>query len=76
MQLRSGNPFFVTEMLTHGVGDVPRNVQDLVLARFARLSSGRTSDRQARFDRSGTRSSDGSSTKMLGTGCRGSSRNA
>lgn len=35
-----GNPFFVTELLTHGTTDVPRSVQDLVLARFARLSLG------------------------------------
>ena len=32
-----GNPFFVTELLRHGVDGVPRSVQDLVLARFARL---------------------------------------
>jgi DNA-binding CsgD family transcriptional regulator/DNA polymerase III delta prime subunit len=33
-----GNPFFVTEMLRDGTGDaVPRTVQDLVLARLARL---------------------------------------
>ncbi|MES2101632.1 MAG: AAA family ATPase [Pseudomonadota bacterium] len=32
-----GNPFFVTELLRHGVGELPRTVQDLVLARFARL---------------------------------------
>lgn len=34
-----GNPFFVTEMLRGGSGQeaVPRTVQDLVLARFARL---------------------------------------
>jgi DNA-binding CsgD family transcriptional regulator/tetratricopeptide (TPR) repeat protein len=32
-----GNPFFVTELLQHGSGGVPRGVQDLVLARFARL---------------------------------------
>lgn len=32
-----GNPFFVTELLRHGVHGVPRSVQDLVLARFARL---------------------------------------
>lgn len=35
-----GNPFFVTELLTHGIDQVPRSVQDLVLARFARLSDG------------------------------------
>jgi AAA ATPase-like protein len=33
-----GNPFFVSELLRHGVEGVPRNVQDLVLARYARLS--------------------------------------
>ena len=33
-----GNPFFVTEVLRHGIDTVPRSVQDLVLARFARLS--------------------------------------
>lgn len=32
-----GNPFFVTELLQHGIGRVPRGVQDLVLARLARL---------------------------------------
>ena len=35
-----GNPLFVSEMLRHGARGVPRGVQDLVLARFARLSSG------------------------------------
>ena len=35
-----GNPFFVTELLTHGTDGVPRSVQDLVLARFARLGTG------------------------------------
>jgi DNA-binding CsgD family transcriptional regulator/tetratricopeptide (TPR) repeat protein len=33
-----GNPFFVSEMLQHGIEGVPQGVQDLVLARFARLS--------------------------------------
>jgi len=33
-----GNPFFVTELLRHGIDGMPRGVQDLVLARFARLS--------------------------------------
>jgi len=33
-----GNPFFVTELLSHAVDTVPGSVQDLVLARFARLS--------------------------------------
>ena len=32
-----GNPFFVTELLQHGSGGVPRGVQDLVLSRLARL---------------------------------------
>ena len=35
-----GNPFFVTEVLRHGSDGLPRSVQDLVLARFARLSHG------------------------------------
>jgi DNA-binding CsgD family transcriptional regulator/tetratricopeptide (TPR) repeat protein len=35
-----GNPFFVTELLQHGIGRVPRGVQDLVLARLARLGPG------------------------------------
>ena len=34
----NGNPFFVTELLRHGPAAVPASVQDLVLARFARLS--------------------------------------
>lgn len=34
-----GNPFFVTELLRHPVDDLPRTVQDLVLARFARLAA-------------------------------------
>ncbi|HZM35067.1 MAG TPA: AAA family ATPase [Burkholderiales bacterium] len=33
-----GNPFFVTELLRHGLDEMPRSVQDLVLARFARLA--------------------------------------
>ena len=33
-----GNPFFVTELLRHGADGVPRGVQDLVLARYARLT--------------------------------------
>ena len=32
-----GNPFFVTELLRHGTTGIPSSVQDLVLARFARL---------------------------------------
>ena len=35
-----GNPFFVTEVLRYGIKGVPRGVQDLVLARFARLAPG------------------------------------
>ena len=38
--LTHGNPFFVTELLRGGVDAVPRSVQDLVLARYARLSAG------------------------------------
>jgi DNA-binding CsgD family transcriptional regulator/tetratricopeptide (TPR) repeat protein len=34
-----GNPLFVTEMLRQGASGVPRGVQDLVLARYARLGS-------------------------------------
>lgn len=33
-----GNPFFVTELLRHREDEMPRSIQDLVLARFARLS--------------------------------------
>ena len=36
--LTRGNPLFVSELLRHGADGVPRGVQDLVLARFARLS--------------------------------------
>ena len=32
-----GNPFFLTELLRHPADHMPRTVQDLVLARFARL---------------------------------------
>jgi len=35
-----GNPFFVTELLRQGADGVPPSVQDLVLARLARLSPG------------------------------------
>jgi DNA-binding CsgD family transcriptional regulator/tetratricopeptide (TPR) repeat protein len=35
--LTHGNPFFVTELLRGGVEAVPRSVQDLMLARYARL---------------------------------------
>jgi DNA-binding CsgD family transcriptional regulator/type II secretory pathway predicted ATPase ExeA len=34
-----GNPFFVTEVLAAGAGDIPPTVRDAVLARAARLSS-------------------------------------
>ncbi|HYP30711.1 MAG TPA: AAA family ATPase [Burkholderiaceae bacterium] len=36
--LTHGNPLFVSELLRHGADGVPRGVQDLVLARFARLA--------------------------------------
>jgi len=36
--LTQGNPLFVSEVLRHGTDGVPRGVQDLVLARFARLA--------------------------------------
>lgn len=35
--LTHGNPFFVSELLRHGMEGVPQGVQDLVLARCARL---------------------------------------
>ena len=34
-----GNPLFVSELLRHGADGVPHGVQDLVLARFARLGA-------------------------------------
>jgi DNA-binding CsgD family transcriptional regulator len=34
-----GNPFFVTEILAAGTGEIPRTVRDAVLARVARLSA-------------------------------------
>jgi DNA-binding CsgD family transcriptional regulator len=34
-----GNPFFATEILRYGIQGVPRGVQDLVLARYARLGA-------------------------------------
>ena len=37
--LTQGNPLFVSEVLRHGADGVPRGVQDLVLARFARLGA-------------------------------------
>ncbi len=36
--ITQGNPFFVTELIRHGLDGVPHGVQDLVLARFACLS--------------------------------------
>lgn len=35
----NGNPFFVTELLRGGGSEMPQSIQDLVLGRFARLSS-------------------------------------
>jgi DNA-binding CsgD family transcriptional regulator len=37
--LTRGNPLFVSELLRHGADGVPRGVQDLVLARYARLGA-------------------------------------
>ncbi len=37
--LTRGNPLFVSELLRHGAEGVPQGVQDLVLARFARLGA-------------------------------------
>jgi hypothetical protein len=37
--LTRGNPLFVSEVLRHGADGVPHGVQDLVLARFARLGA-------------------------------------
>lgn len=37
--LTRGNPLFVSELLRHGAEGVPRGVQDLVLARYARLGA-------------------------------------
>ncbi|MCK9688713.1 ATP-binding protein [Scleromatobacter humisilvae] len=37
--LTRGNPLFVSELLRHGADGVPHGVQDLVLARFARLGA-------------------------------------
>ena len=49
-----GNPFFVTELLrARRSTSVPRSVQDLVLARFARLGRRRAGDRAARVGRAG-----------------------
>lgn len=38
-EVTQGNPFFVSEMLRRGTETVPHGVEDLVLARFARLGS-------------------------------------
>ena len=37
--LTHGNPFFISELLQHGMEGVPQGVQDLVLARFSRLGT-------------------------------------
>jgi DNA-binding CsgD family transcriptional regulator len=37
--ITQGNPFFVTEVLRHGQGTVPRAVQDVVLGRLSQLSA-------------------------------------
>lgn len=37
-ELTSGNPFYVTEVLAAGSGEVPQTVRDIVLARVAQLS--------------------------------------
>jgi DNA-binding CsgD family transcriptional regulator/tetratricopeptide (TPR) repeat protein len=41
-RLTSGNPFYVTEVLAAGVGDIPATVRDAVLARIAPLSASAT----------------------------------
>lgn len=38
--LTSGNPFFVTELLAAGRGEIPPTLRDFVLARVAQLSAG------------------------------------
>ncbi|MGM0384980.1 MAG: ATP-binding protein [Actinomycetota bacterium] len=38
-ELSSGNPFFVTELLAHGVDPVPPSLEDAVLGRVARLGT-------------------------------------
>ncbi len=38
-QRTSGNPFYVTEVLAAGSGDIPATVRDAVLARLSRLST-------------------------------------
>jgi DNA-binding CsgD family transcriptional regulator/tetratricopeptide (TPR) repeat protein len=37
-RITAGNPFFVSEVLATGTGEVPASVRDAVLARFARLA--------------------------------------
>ncbi len=39
-RLTGGNPFYVTEVVQSGMGDVPPSARDAVLARAARLSAG------------------------------------
>jgi DNA-binding CsgD family transcriptional regulator len=39
-RLTGGNPFYVTEVLQSGMGEVPPSARDAVLARAARLSAG------------------------------------
>jgi DNA-binding CsgD family transcriptional regulator len=39
-EVTGGNPFFVTEVLAAGGGDIPETIVDAVLARAARLSDG------------------------------------
>ncbi len=39
-QLTGGNPFYVTEVLQSGMGEVPASARDTVLAQAARLSTG------------------------------------
>ena len=39
-RLTGGNPFYVTEVLRAGLGEVPASARDAVLARAARLSGG------------------------------------
>ena len=41
-RVTGGNPFFVTEVLAEGGGDIPATVRDAVLARTARLSDAAT----------------------------------
>ena len=50
----TGNPFFVTEVLAAGTGEIPHTVRDAVLARVARLSA-RRAPRCSRRSRSSRR---------------------